>query len=416
VRRPHVIIVGGGFAGLYAARAVARADVDVTVLDRTNHHVFQPLLYQVATASLSPGDITAPIRWVLRKQKNVRVLLAEVTAVDLGARNVRLDDGNGMPFDYLVLAPGARHSYFNHPEWESLAPGLKSVEDGAEMRRRFLLAFERAERSDDAAERNALLTFVIIGGGPTGVELAGALPDIARKALVRDFRRIDTRRTRVILLEAGPRVLPSFPEPLSRRAQRDLEALGVEVRTGARVTDVRDDAVCIGDEQIATRTVFWAAGNAASPLARDLAVPLDGMGRVVVEPDLSIPGHPHVFAVGDVAAMMSRGKPVPGVAPAAMQAGRCAARNVIRLLRGEAGRPFRYVNKGDLATIGRHRAVADFGRFRFGGRVAWWLWLTVHITYLIGFRNRLTVLIEWAYAYFTYQRGVRLITRREAVR
>jgi len=315
-----------------------------------------------------------------------------------------------------VLAPGARHSYFNHPEWESLAPGLKSVEDGAEMRRRFLLAFERAERSDDAAERNALLTFVIIGGGPTGVELAGALPDIARKALVRDFRRIDTRRTRVILLEAGPRVLPSFPEPLSRRAQRDLEALGVEVRTGARVTDVRDDAVCIGDEQIATRTVFWAAGNAASPLARDLAVPLDGMGRVVVEPDLSIPGHPHVFAVGDVAAMMSRGKPVPGVAPAAMQAGRCAARNVIRLLRGEAGRPFRYVNKGDLATIGRHRAVADFGRFRFGGRVAWWLWLTVHITYLIGFRNRLTVLIEWAYAYFTYQRGVRLITRREAVR
>jgi NADH dehydrogenase len=408
--RPRVVIIGGGFGGLYAARALKRAAVNVTLVDMTNHHVFQPLLYQVATASLSPGDITAPIRWILRRQQNVTVLLGEVSAIGLERRVVLLKDGDALEYDFLIIATGARHSYFGHPEWERLAPGLKSVEDGAELRRRFLIAFEEAERSDDEVEQRALLTFVIVGGGPTGVELAGALPDIARKAMVRDFRRIDTRTTRVILVEAGPRVLPTFPESLSTRALRDLEALGVEVLLGRPVTEIAEDHVSVGEERIDARTVFWAAGNAASPLAADTGAELDRSGRVVVQPDLTVPGHPEVFAVGDVAQVTSGGRMVPAVAPAAMQEGRWAAQNIIRTIRGEPRQEFHYVNKGDLATIGRHRAVADFGRFRVTGRIAWWLWVTVHIMYLIGFRNRITVLIEWAYAYFTYQRGVRLIT------
>lgn len=414
LRRPHVVIIGGGFAGLHAARALRKSPVQITLVDRTNHHLFQPLLYQVATASLSPGDITAPIRWILRRQRNVFVMLGEAVAIDVSTRTVSLEGTrHSLTYDFLVLAPGGRHSYFAHPEWESLAPGLKSVEDAAEMRRRFLLSFERAELCGDDEERAAYQTIVIVGGGPTGVELAGAIPDIAYKALRRDFRRIDTRRTRVILIEAGDRVLPTFPASLSARARRDLEGLGVEVRLNSLVTEVREGHVSIGGEIIRTRTVFWAAGNVVSPLTRSLGAPLDRVGRVSVEPDLSMPGHSEVFVIGDAAHVVCGGRTVPGVAPAAMQQGRSAGRNIARSLAGKERVPFDYFNKGDLATIGRHKAVADFGRLRFGGRFAWWLWLTIHIMYLIGFRNRATVLIEWAYAYFTYQRGVRLITSGE---
>ena len=413
-RRPHVVIVGGGFAGLHAARALRRSPVRITLVDRTNHHLFQPLLYQVATASLSPGDITAPIRWILRRQDNAFVMLGEVTGIDVASRILSLDaGGRSLAYDYLVLAPGGRHSYFAHPEWESLAPGLKSIEDASAMRRRFLLSFERAELCDDEGERAAYQTIVIVGAGPTGVELAGAIPEITRKALRRDFRRIDTRRTRVILVEAGDRVLPSFPATLSDRAKGDLESLGVEVRLNSLVTAVEKERVCIGDEVIPTRTVFWAAGNVVSPLTKLLGAPLDKAGRVLVEADLTVPAHPEVFVIGDAASVVCDGRAVPGVAPAAMQQGKSAGRNIARTLAGEPRAPFRYLNKGDLATIGRRRAVADFGRFQFAGRLAWWLWLTIHITYLIGFRNRATVLIEWAYAYFTYQRGVRLITGSE---
>lgn len=413
-RRAHVVIVGGGFAGLHAARALRRSRVRITLVDRTNHHLFQPLLYQVATASLSPGDITAPIRWILRRQDNAFVMLGEVTGIDVASRTLSLDaGGRSLTYDYLVLAPGGRHSYFAHPEWESLAPGLKSIEDASAMRRRFLLSFERAELCDDEGERAAYQTIVIVGAGPTGVELAGAIPEITRKALRRDFRRIDTRRTRVILVEAGDRVLPSFPATLSDRAKGDLESLGVEVRLNSLVTAVEKERVRIGDEVIPTRTVFWAAGNVVSPLTKLLGAPLDRAGRVMVEADLTVPAHPEVFVIGDAASVVCDGRAVPGVAPAAMQQGKSAGRNIARTLAGEPRAPFRYLNKGDLATIGRRRAVADFGRFQFAGRLAWWLWLTIHIMYLIGFRNRATVLIEWAYAYFTYQRGVRLITGSE---
>ena len=413
-QRPRVVIVGGGFAGLNAAKALRKVAVDVTLLDRTNHHLFQPLLYQVATAVLAPSDITSPIRFLLRGQRNATVLLAEVHEIHVERRVVIADDDRReVPYDFLILAMGARHSYFGHDEWERAAPGLKSIEDAREVRRRLLLAFEEAEKTTDPAELEALLTIVIVGGGPTGVELAGILPAITRRALRRDFRRIDTARTRVILLEGGPRVLPAFPEKLSRVALRDLEELGVEVRTNALVTRVEPDAVYVGDERIPTRTALWGAGNAASPLARSLGVPLDRAGRVLVERDLSIPGHPEVFAVGDVAAFVQDGTPVPAVAPAANQEGRAAARNIIRTLRGEPREAFRYRDKGNLATIGRYRAIADFGWFRLTGRVAWWFWLFVHILYLAGFRNRLSVLVEWGYAYFTYQRGSRLISRDE---
>ena len=408
-RRPHVVIVGGGFGGLRAARTLAKADVDVTLVDRTNHHLFQPLLYQVATAVLAPSDITIPIRYVLRKQRNVTVLMAEVREVDVERRVVLLDDDRKeLRYDYLILAAGARHAYFGHDDWEQHAPGLKSINDAYELRRRFLTAFEEAEKEPSAELKQAWLTFVVVGAGPTGVELSGIIPDTAH-AFRRDYRNIDTCRTRVILVEGGPRVLAAFPEELAERAHRDLRKLGVEVRTGSVVTRVEPDAVYVGEERIPTRTVFWAAGNAASPLGRRLGVPTDRAGRVEVGEDLSIPGHAEVFVVGDMAAYVDRGKAVPGVAPAANQEGEHAARNVIASLRGEPRRPFRYVNKGDLATIGRHRAVAAIGRVKLKGWIAWWFWLFIHLLYLVGFRNRVSVLVQWAYAYFTYQRGVRLI-------
>ncbi|HYN83240.1 MAG TPA: NAD(P)/FAD-dependent oxidoreductase [Gemmatimonadaceae bacterium] len=410
----HIIIIGGGFGGLTAARTLRNVYADITVIDRTNHHLFQPLLYQVATASLAPSDIAAPIRWILRRQQNTSVILGEVKTVDAARKVVGLDDGREIAYDYLILAAGSRHAYFGHDEWEPLAPGLKAIEDASEMRRRFLLAFERAETSTRDAERDALLTFVIVGGGPTGVELSGALPTIARKALYREYRHIDTRTTRVILLEGGPRILPSFPESLARTAHRNLGELGVEVRTHSVVTRIEPEAVYVGDERIPTCTVFWAAGNAASPLGKTLGVPMDGAGRIRVEADLSVPGHCEVFVAGDMA-LVERGEkpPVPGVAPAANQEGRTAAQNVMRLMRGEPTKPFRYSNKGDLAVIGRSRAIADLGRIHFTGRPAWLFWLTLHIMYLVGFRNRLSVLLQWVYGYFTYQRGVRVITNRE---
>jgi NADH dehydrogenase len=410
MNRPRVVIIGSGFGGLYAARALRDAPVDVTVLDRTNHHVFQPLLYQVATAMLTPTDIAAPIRWLLRSQSNAEVLLAEVTEILPAERAVVCADGRRIAYDFLIVAAGARHSYFGHPEWESRAPGLKSIEDAIELRRRWLLAFERAERATDAAERDANLTFVIVGGGPTGVELAGMLPTIARYALPRDFRHIDTASARIILVEGGPRLLPAFPEDLSARARRDLVELGVDVRTSTLVTSVGDDFVEAGGERISARTILWAAGNSASGLGASLGVPRDRAGRVYVNDDLSIAGHPEVFVVGDLAVLRSQGKDVPAVAPAAIQSGRTAARNIARTVRGEGRANFRYVNKGDLATIGRYRAVGLLAGRRLTGVFAWWAWLFVHIMYLAGFRNRLVVLFEWGYSFFTYQRGSRLIT------
>ena len=411
-RRPRIVIIGGGFGGLSAAKALRKADVDVLLIDRTNHHLFQPLLYQVATASLSPSDITAPIRWILRRQKNVTVLLAEVTDIDVDRKVVVIDTpSREIPYDYLIVASGSRHAYFSHDEWEPIAPGLKAIEDAEEIRRRFLVAFERAEKSLDPREREACMTFVIVGGGPTGAELSGVFPEVARKAMHSDFRNIDTRKTRVILVEAGPRILPSFPEELARVAHRDLEELGVEVRTNSVVTRIEPGTVCIGDERIVAETVFWAAGNVASYLGKALGVPLDQAGRVMVNDDLSIPGHSEVFVVGDLALVVREdGTPVPGVCPAANQEGTAAAKNILHMLRRQPVRKFRYRNKGDLATIGRSRAIADFGRVRLTGRIAWLLWLFVHIMYLVGFRNRLSVFIQWGYSYFTYQRGVRLIT------
>jgi NADH:ubiquinone reductase (H+-translocating) len=409
--RPRVVIIGGGFGGIAAAKALKRADVSVTVLDRTNHFIFQPLLYQVATAALAPSDITAPIRWVLRSQRNTEVLLAEAREIDIERRVVRVDDElREIPYDYLIVAPGARHSYFGHDDWEPYAPGLKAIEDASEVRRRFLLAYEYAERIEDEKEREEYLTFVIVGGGPTGVELSGAIPFIARKALASEFRRVDTRRTRVILVEAGPRILPSFPEELAQHAARDLADLGVEVRVNSMVTAVGPDGVSIGGEKIRARTAFWAAGNKASPLGRFLGAPLDKAGRVKVKEDLSVPGHPEIFAIGDLATLYQDGRTVPWVCPGAMQEGRFAAKSIIRDLRHQPRKTFHYFNKGDLATIGRSRAIADFGKVRVTGWPAWVLWLFVHIMYLVGFRNRLVVFIEWAYAYFTYQAGVRLIT------
>jgi NADH:quinone reductase (non-electrogenic) len=408
---PQVVIIGGGFAGLCAARALRRAPVQVTLLDRRNHHVFQPLLYQVATAGLSAPDIAAPIRHILRRQRNVHVVMGDVARIDAGRRAVVLADGGEVPYDALVLATGATHSYFGHPEWETHAPGLKSLEDALEIRRRLLLAFERAEREDDEARRRAFLTFVVIGAGPTGVELAGTVAELARHTLRDEFHRIDPSRARVVLLDAADRVLPPYVPELSDKARRQLEHLGVEVRTGARVTGVDAEGVTTeGAGRIESRTVLWGAGVAASPLGRSLGVPLDRAGRVIVQPDLSVPGHPEVFVTGDLAHLEQDGAPVPGVAPAAMQMGRHAARNVRRLLRGEATQPFRYRDKGSLATIGRNSAVAQFGRrLRISGFLAWLAWLGVHIFFLIGFRNRFVVMTDWAVAYFTYQRHARLI-------
>ncbi len=418
-QRPHVVIIGGGFAGVCSAKGLAKADVRITLIDRTNHHLFQPLLYQVATAVLNPADITVPIRWLLRHQTNATVIMADVDAIDVAGRTLTLDGGTTtVEWDYLVLASGARHAYFGHPEWEEHAPGLKSIEDALELRRRFLLSFEAAERASAAGERDALLTFVIVGAGPTGVELAGMIPEITTKAMKNDFRRINPADARVILLEGGPRVLPQFPDSLSARAQHDLEALGVTVRVNTAVVSVDDDGVTLASgERILAHTVFWGAGNQASPLARSLGAPLDRAGRVIVEPDLSIFGHEHVFAIGDVAAVTSAdGTPVPSVAPAANQMGAHAALGILHDLRGTPRTVFAYVNKGDLATIGRHRAVAAIGRIRLQGNIAWLAWLFIHILYLAGFRNRITVFVQWAYQYFTYQRGVRLITGTTAHR
>jgi NADH dehydrogenase len=409
-RRPRVIIIGGGFGGLYAARALKRDAVDVLVLDRTNHHLFQPLLYQVATATLAPTDITAPIRWLLRKQASTTVLMEEVTHIDVSRRVVETSAGHEHGYDYLIVAAGARHAYFSHPEWEALAPGLKSIDDAIELRRRVLSAFERAEATEDPEERAASLTFIVVGGGPTGTELAGMLPTIARHALRRDFRRIDPTSTRVILVEGGPRILASYPEELSEHARRDLANLGVEVRTNTMVSEIGPHHVVAGEERIHAHTILWAAGNAASPLGKQLTDNVDRAGRVAVEPDLSLPGHREVFVIGDLAATTTNGKPVPGVAPAAMQMGAHAAKNIRRDLEQRERVPFRYQNKGDLATIGRYRAIADFGRLRLTGSLAWWFWLFLHIMYLAGFRNRISVLVEWAYSYFTYERGARLIT------
>jgi NADH dehydrogenase len=406
---PEVVIVGGGFAGLQAASALARAPVHVTLLDRRNHHVFQPLLYQVATAGLSAPDIAAPIRRILRRQRNAEVLLAEVVAVDTDARQLRLADGGRLAYDRLILATGASHSYFGHDEWAPFAPGLKSLEDALEIRRRILLAFERAEREADPGARQPWLTFVVVGAGPTGVELAGTLAEIARHTLASEFRHIDPRSARIVLLEGAERVLPPYPPDLSERAARQLAGLGVEVRTRALVTEVDAEGVRVGGERLAARTVLWAAGVAASPLGRSLGAPVDRAGRVRVQPDLTVPGHPEVFVVGDLAAVEQDGRPVPGVAPAANQMGRHAAHNVLRSLRGEPPLPFRYVDKGSLATIGRRAAVALIKGVRLSGFVAWIAWLGIHIFFLIGFRNRFVVLFEWAWAYFTYQRSARLI-------
>jgi NADH dehydrogenase len=408
--RPRVIIIGGGFGGLYAARALRDVPVDVTVIDRTNHHVFQPLLYQVATATLTPSDIALPIRWLLRSQRSTEVLLAEATAIDADARVVRCADGRALHYDFLIVAAGARHSYFGHADWEARAPGLKSVEDAIELRRRWLMAFERAERALTDEERTANMTFVVIGGGPTGVELAGMLPTIARFALPRDFRHIDTTLARIVLVEGGPRLLPAFPEDLSEHAKADLIDLGVEVRTNTLVTNVGDGVVELGSERIDARTIFWAAGNAASSLGASLGADLDRMGRVVVNDDLSIAGHSEVFVVGDLAALVNDGKPVPAVAPAAMQSGRTAARNIAHTIRREGRERFHYRNKGDLATIGRYKAVGVLAGQHLSGALAWWTWLLVHIMYLAGFRNRLSVLLEWGYSFFTFERGTRLIT------
>ncbi|MBX9928418.1 MAG: NAD(P)/FAD-dependent oxidoreductase [Gemmatimonadaceae bacterium] len=416
--RPRVVIIGGGFGGLAAAKRLARAEVDVVVIDRTNHHLFQPLLYQVANTSLAPSDISAPIRFVLRRQRNTTVLLGDVTAIDRAARTVTVrDHAEPIGYDHLIVAAGARHSYFGRDEWEPHAPGLKTLEDALQMRRRLLTAFEAAEWERDAGRQRALTTIVVVGGGATGVELAGTIPEFARAALRPDFRTFDAGGARVVLVEGGDRLLPAFPTEISARVRRDLERLGVEVRLQTRVTEVTADGVRLGDEWLAARTVFWAAGNQASPLGRALGAECDAQGRVVVRPDLSLPGDPSVSVVGDLARVdWTDGRLVPGVCPAAVQMGAHAAANVRARLAGRSPAPFVYWNKGELATIGRNRAVAVFPFLRVTGRPAWFLWLFVHILYLVGFRNRLSVLLQWGYAYLTFQRGVRLITAGEGGR
>ncbi len=412
--KPRVVIIGGGFAGLTAARGLRKADVDVTLIDRTNHHLFQPLLYQVATAVLAPSDITSPIRWLLRKNTNTTVLMAEVDAIDPDEQLVHADKGAlTVPYDYLIIASGARHAYFGHDEWEPMAPGLKSLEDALKVRHRFLIAFEEAEKAEPE-DRESWLRFVVVGGGPTGVELAGILPDIAHHSMLDDFRNFDPRDTKILLLEGGPRLLTAFEPDLADRALRDLKGLGVEVHLNAVVTGIERDAVYVGEQRIPTRTVLWAAGNQASPLARSLDAALDRAGRVLVAPDLSVPGHPHVFIAGDLAAInQDDGQLVPAVAPAANQMGKLAAKNVKRMLADLPTMKFKYRDKGNLATIGRYRAIAEIGPLKLRGQIAWWFWLLIHLMYLATFRNRVIVLIEWAYSYLTYQRGSRLLTERE---
>lgn len=412
--RPRVVVVGGGFGGLEAARSLRGAAVHVTLVDRRNHHLFQPLLYQVATAALSPADIASPIRHVLRKAANVEVVMGEVVDVDVQGRGVLLADGERLEYDFLVLAPGAVDRYFGHDEWAPDAPGLKSIEDALEIRRRFLTAFEAAEREEDPGARRAMLTAVVVGGGATGVEMAGAMAEMARHSLVRDFRRIDPSTARIILVEGGPRVLPAYDPSLSAHAEDDLRRRGVEVRTGAVVSSIEDGAVRVGDDEvIPTRTVVWAAGVAGAPLGAKLGVPLDRIGRVVVGPDLTLPDHPEVFVIGDLAAAPDgAGGFLPGLAPVAQQQGRWVAEGIRCAVGGRPRRPFVYRDKGKMATIGRAAAVAEIGKLKLRGFVAWLVWLFVHVLFLIGFRNRVSVMLEWAWAYLTWQRGARLITGR----
>src|SRR5213595_3969290 len=410
-QKPRVIIVGSGFGGLEAAKKLACKNVDLTVIDRTNYHLFQPLLYQVATAALSPADIAAPVRAVLSKCKNVEVILAEVQSVDVAAKKVKTVDLE-IDYDYLIIATGARHSYFGHNEWEKLAPGLKSLEDAIELRRRILLAFEYAEKTPDEAARRAAMNFVIIGGGPTGVEMAGAIAEISRYTMARDFRHINPSEARVILIEGEPRLLAAYPQDLSESARKQLMDLGVEVRTSTRATNLTEAGVQIGDEFIPCRVKIWAAGNNASFVGKTLGAPADRVGRVVVNDDLTIPGHPEVQVIGDLANFSHQtGEPLPGISPVAMQQGRHAARNVLAMIQGDKPRPFHYFDKGSMATIGRNKAVADLKFFHLSGFPAWLAWLFVHIIFLVGFRNRLLVLIQWAWAYLTFDKGARLITR-----
>jgi NADH dehydrogenase len=407
--RRHVVIVGAGFGGLSAAKALRDAPVRVTVVDRRNHHLFQPLLYQVATAALSPADIAYPIRSILRRQANAEVLLADAVGVDAEKRELVLSDGR-LAYDFLIVATGATHSYFGHADWEPLAPGLKSLEDALEIRRRILLAFERAEREADPARRRALLTFVLVGAGPTGAELAGAIGEISRHVLVSDFRSIDPREARIILVEAGPRILPAFPEDLSARAETSLGQLGVEVRKGAPVTAIGPGFVQIGAERLEAETVLWTAGVAASPLAGSIGAPLDRPGRVLVQPDLTVPGHPEIFVIGDLASFTHQtGKPLPGVARVAIQQGQHAAQSVLRASAGMPLAPFSYRDPGNLAVLGRASAVADLPHVKLSGFPAWLVWCFVHILFLIGYRSRFVVMFDWAWAFFTYQRGARLI-------
>src|SRR5881394_1606550 len=411
-KKPHVVIVGAGFGGLEAAKKLACEDVRVTVIDRANYHLFQPLLYQVATAALSPADIAAPIRAILSTCKNMEIILAEVQSVDVDAKKVKTADGIELTYDFLVLATGARHSYFGHDEWERLAPGLKSLEDAIEVRRRLLLAFEYAEKIPDEATRKAAMTFVVIGGGPTGVEMAGAIAEIARYTLAKDFRHIDPSQARVILVEGESRLLAAFPEDLSASAMKQLVDLGVEVRTGTRATNLTETGLQVGDEFIPCRVKIWAAGNNASFVGKTLGVPVDRVGRVIVNDDLTIPGHPEVQVIGDLANFSHQtGQPLPGVSPVAMQQGRHAARNILRMIKNRKPRRFRYWDKGSMATIGRNKAVADLNFVHLSGLPAWIVWLFVHVLFLVGFRNRLAVLFQWAWAYFTFNKGARLITR-----
>ena len=408
--KPRVVVVGAGFGGLEAARKLAKLPVNVLLIDKKNHHTFQPLLYQVATAGISPGEIAAPIRWILRGRKNVEILLDEVLGFDLQRKMVKLQERE-VAYDYLVVAAGARHSYFGHDEWEPLAPGLKTIEDALEMRRRVLLAFELAEKQAALREPAEDLNFVIVGAGPTGAELAGTLAEIARLVLRDEFRSINPKRTRILLLEGGPRILPTYAPDLSQSAVRQLEKLGVEVRTSALVTKIEPGAVWVGNERISASIILWAAGVAASPLGRKLDAPLDRAGRVLVNPDLTVPGHNEVFVIGDLATLKDKhGNLLPGVAPVAMQEGRYVARTIKNDLRNRPRTTFHYFDKGSLATIGRAAAIAQFGKLHISGYLAWLSWLFVHIFFLIGFRNRLIVLIQWAWSYITYERGARLIT------
>jgi len=408
---PRVVIIGAGFGGLEAAKKLSGQAVQVTVVDRTNYHLFQPLLYQVATAALSPADIAAPVRAILSKCENMEVILAEVQSIDMNARKVKMVDGE-LDYDYLILATGARHSYFEHPEWEKLAPGLKSLEDAVEIRRRILMAFEYAEKISDEAARKAAMTFVIIGGGPTGVEMAGAIAEIARYTLAKDFRHIDPSQARVVLVESEPRVLAAFPEDLQISAMRQLVDLGVEVRTSIYATNLSEQGLQVGDEFIPCRVKIWAAGNNASVVGHSLGAPIDRVGRVIVNKDLTIPDHPEVQVIGDLANFSHQtGQPLPGVSPVAMQQGRHAARNILGMIDGRKPQRFWYFDKGSMATIGRNKAVADLKLLHLSGIPAWLAWLFVHIIFLVGFRNRLAVLFQWAWAYFSFNKGARLITR-----